>query len=61
MRPYVIEIIFAFAAGCCVGAYLNERTHSEEITEGTEEPVKERTIKIHDATISFPKKKHLLF
>ena len=30
MRPYVIETCFIFAAGLCVGAWLNERRHMEE-------------------------------
>ena len=37
MRPYVIETCFIFAAGLCVGAWLNERRHMEE---DMSEPVK---------------------
>lgn len=30
MRPYVLEVAMVFAAGLCVGAWLNERRHMEE-------------------------------
>ena len=30
MRPYVVEVLIAFAAGCCVGAWLNEKRHDKE-------------------------------
>lgn len=30
MRPYVIEVIFAFAAGFCVGAWFNDQQRREE-------------------------------
>ena len=29
MRPYVIEVLMVFAAGLCVGAWLNERKHEQ--------------------------------
>lgn len=33
MRPYVIEVCFAFAAGMCVGAYLNEKLKTEKAVQ----------------------------
>lgn len=38
MRPYVIETCMIFAAGLCVGAWLNERRHMEEAMPVVEEP-----------------------
>lgn len=37
MRPYVIETCFIFAAGLCVGAWLNERRHMEEAMPDVQE------------------------
>lgn len=31
MRPYVIEVCFAFAAGMCVGAWLMEHSRASEV------------------------------
>lgn len=51
MRPYVLEVAMVFAAGLCVGAWLNERRHIEEampevqetkeVTPAVDIPVKE--------------------
>lgn len=41
MRPYVIETCMIFAAGLCVGAWLNEQRHMEEAMP---EPVKVKEI-----------------
>ena len=43
MRPYVIETVFIFTAGLCVGAWLNERRHMEDAYPVTEEPEQPKT------------------
>lgn len=37
MRPYAIEVAMVFAAGLCVGAWLNERRHMEEAMPDVQE------------------------
>lgn len=37
MRPYVLEVAMVFAAGLCVGAWLNERRHMEEAMPDVQE------------------------
>lgn len=37
MRPYVLEVAMVFAAGLCVGAWLNERRHMEEAVPEVQE------------------------
>lgn len=69
MRPYVIEVIFAFAAGAVIGAWINERRHMEEVNPVVEEPEKkeEKTgvnVKLQDGKLVIaPRKKNrfLLF
>lgn len=62
MRPYVIEVLIAFAAGCCVGAWINERRHNAEscpIEEGSErastEAKKGISIKLKDGGFTIEK------
>lgn len=57
MRPYVIEVIFAFAAGMCVGAYLNEKLKTEKVVQEPsakqepEEPKKGVMVSMEDGKI----------
>lgn len=62
MRPYVIEVLIAFAAGCCVGAWANERRHMQEscpIEEDSEKTSAERSkgvsIKLKDGGFTIEK------
>ena len=48
MRPYVIEVAMVFAAGLCVGAWLNEQRHMEE---SMPEPVKTKEIETAPAPV----------
>lgn len=44
MRPYAVEVIFSFAAGMCVGAFLMDRSKAREVLEtqnGGEEKVQQ--------------------
>lgn len=69
MRPYVIEVAFVFAAGFCVGAWLNERRHMEEmypVVEETESVTKEEpkgvNVKLQDGKLVIaPRKKKRFF
>lgn len=58
MRPYVTEVLIIFAAGCCVGAYINEQRHKQAEQPTTEDEKKPETeFKIKEATIAIPQNK----
>ena len=69
MRPYVIEVVFAFAAGAVIGAWLNERRHLEEAYPVMEEPEQPKTdepkgvnVKLQDGKLVItPRKKKRFF
>ena len=69
MRPYVIETVFIFTAGLCVGAWLNERRHMEDMYPVAEEPEEvkkdEKTgvnVKLQDGKLVIaPRKKRKFF
>ena len=56
MRPYAIEVAMVFAAGLCVGAWLNERRHMEEAMPEVQEQ-KEVKPTIETVTKEVKKKK----
>ena len=56
MRPYVVEVLIIFAAGCCVGAYINEQKHNQLANSSSEDTEKTETeFRIKEATIAIPK------
>lgn len=58
MRPYVTEVLIIFAAGCCVGAYINEQRHKQAEQPVIEDEKKPETeFKIKEATIAIPQNK----
>lgn len=69
MRPYVIETVFIFTAGLCVGAWLNERRHMEEAYPVVEDPEQPKTdepkgvnVKLQDGKLVIaPRKKKRFF
>ena len=46
MRPYVIEVLMVFAAGLCVGAWMNEQKHQNEQTIPVEEEQEAKPVAI---------------
>ena len=55
MRPYMVEVLIIFAAGCCVGAYVNEQRHKQADNPTNEDEKKPETeFKIKEATIAVP-------
>lgn len=68
MRPYVIETVFIFTAGLCVGAWLNERRHMEEaypVVEDPEQPKMDEpkgvNVKLQDGKLVIERKKKRFF